>query len=652
MTSKQLGKLRQWAGEVISTNNKTLVSEEFKQREKEIELRKDGLQRLHIASETYLQTLSKKKDSGALDDAEKLMPIDTLGIVMIVHGEELSGTGTSHFSQSLIKLGRAHCRIATLQEAYTLTLRDTFITSLDKFMDDVREYEVQRKKLESRRLTLDSAITKAEKAKKDKGKQEAEEELARAQARYDEAEEDLHAYMKVVQDNEIEQQRELGALLDAELNFVQQYVSVLKDVKSDWQDGSILSRNKTRSGSSPVPTHVFNRSSSSNTKPKPKYSSVRSQRSTKSNQENDSGGSSDEDNVLDEEGALSRSRRPSAASRATISRPTTPSRRRTDSVGDASLAKSSPSISRPSSRSSRRKSVTEATEDKSTRRMSVANWMGSVSGKSKKKLESEDEGETAVDMDEGNSSPTKLSRSGSTSRRSTIMKMMPGHKSKESLSSSRTSSHVKSGSSISRPKLVKARHSFTSDKPDELSFRAGDKITVVSEVLDDWWMGDLNGVRGLFPTSYTEVLSDDVGAAAAEASKPPPLPRRSTVSTPIHRDSSTDDLGFHSFPDNHRDHDGDSDSLADEAIEEQESRGLFAPRTTSAPGLGKTGSFSSATSSSSRLAGPFAAVRRFGQENGFATPMGSSESSPAPSVHAGSSNINIARIPAMSSPAM
>lgn len=132
------------------------------------------------------------------------MPIDTLGIVMIVHGEELSGTGTSHFSafysppawmqakltnrssltgQSLIKLGRAHCRIATLQEAYTLTLRDTFITSLDKFMDDVREYEVQRKKLESRRLTLDSAITKAEKAKKDKGKQEAEEELARAQAR-------------------------------------------------------------------------------------------------------------------------------------------------------------------------------------------------------------------------------------------------------------------------------------------------------------------------------------------------------------------------------------------------------------------------------------------------------------------------------------
>jgi hypothetical protein len=183
MASKQLGKLRQWAGEVISTKDKTTVNEEFRQREKEIELRKDGLQRLHMASESYLQALSKKKESDALDEAEKLMPIDTLGIVMIVHGEELSGTAASHFSDSLVKLGRAHCRIATLQEAYALTFKDTFISSLDKFMDDIREYEVLRKKLESRRLTLDSALTKTEKAKKDKDKQEAEEELAKAQAR-------------------------------------------------------------------------------------------------------------------------------------------------------------------------------------------------------------------------------------------------------------------------------------------------------------------------------------------------------------------------------------------------------------------------------------------------------------------------------------
>jgi hypothetical protein len=32
--------------------------------------------------------LSKKKLNEALDEAEKLLPIDALGVVMIVHGEE------------------------------------------------------------------------------------------------------------------------------------------------------------------------------------------------------------------------------------------------------------------------------------------------------------------------------------------------------------------------------------------------------------------------------------------------------------------------------------------------------------------------------------------------------------------------------------
>ena len=53
---------------------------------------------------------------------------------------------------SLVKLGRAHCKIATLQEAFALTLRDTFMASLQKFSEEIKEYENLRKKLESRRL--------------------------------------------------------------------------------------------------------------------------------------------------------------------------------------------------------------------------------------------------------------------------------------------------------------------------------------------------------------------------------------------------------------------------------------------------------------------------------------------------------------------
>lgn len=52
---------------------------------------------------------------------------------------------------SLLKLGRAHCKVATLQEAYALTFQDTFLRSVERFQEDVKEYEAHKKKLESRR---------------------------------------------------------------------------------------------------------------------------------------------------------------------------------------------------------------------------------------------------------------------------------------------------------------------------------------------------------------------------------------------------------------------------------------------------------------------------------------------------------------------
>lgn len=69
-------------------------------------------------------------------------------------------------------------------------------------------------------------------------------------------------------------------------------------------------------------------------------------------------------------------------------------------------------------------------------------------------------------------------------------------------------------------KVVMALHDFASGSSDELSFRAGEQIVVLNEVLDGWWMGELDGKTGLFPTTYTEVIS-----APTESAKPP-LPRR------------------------------------------------------------------------------------------------------------------------------
>lgn len=104
---------------------------------------------------------------------------------------------------SLDKLGRAHCRIAQIQEDFAATFQETFLTSLETLRELMKEYTLQRKKLDSRRyddvlwkgfsplltpssrsrLTLDAAITKAAKAKKEKEKKDAEDELKLAKAR-------------------------------------------------------------------------------------------------------------------------------------------------------------------------------------------------------------------------------------------------------------------------------------------------------------------------------------------------------------------------------------------------------------------------------------------------------------------------------------
>ncbi|KAF7795739.1 hypothetical protein EIP86_006906 [Pleurotus ostreatoroseus] len=180
---QQLGKFKQWAGEVISVRDKTIVTDEFRELEHDIELRRRGLYKLHIASEDYQHVLAKKKQSEAVDGEEKLLAIDGLGCVMIQHGEEFGED--SAFGTSLVNLGRAHCQVAALQEAFALQFDDTFLASIRQAEDEIREYQAQRKKLESRRLSYDAAITKLDKIKS--GKKDKEKERLDAEAEFETA---------------------------------------------------------------------------------------------------------------------------------------------------------------------------------------------------------------------------------------------------------------------------------------------------------------------------------------------------------------------------------------------------------------------------------------------------------------------------------
>ena len=52
----------------------------------------------------------------------------------------------------------------------------------------------------------------------------------------EETQEDVRARMYAIQENELEQLRELTGFLDTEINFVQQYLDVLKEAKTNWID--------------------------------------------------------------------------------------------------------------------------------------------------------------------------------------------------------------------------------------------------------------------------------------------------------------------------------------------------------------------------------------------------------------------------------
>jgi SWI/SNF-related matrix-associated actin-dependent regulator of chromatin subfamily D len=76
-------------------------------------------------------------------------------------------------------------------------------------------------------------------------------------------------------------------------------------------------------------------------------------------------------------------------------------------------------------------------------------------------------------------------------------------------------------------KLVRAVSDYLGSS-DELSFRIGDEIVVLGDVIDGWMMGQLDGKRGLFPTVYTESITAPSSRAGSKAPAPPLVRRKSS----------------------------------------------------------------------------------------------------------------------------
>jgi len=65
---------------------------------------------------------------------------------------------------------------------------------------------------------------------------------------------------------------------------------------------------------------------------------------------------------------------------------------------------------------------------------------------------------------------------------------------------------------------VTALYSYQAQSEAELSFQEGDVLDLLEDLQDGWSKGTLNGVEGLFPTSYVESLSETSTASLPSSS--------------------------------------------------------------------------------------------------------------------------------------
>lgn len=278
------------------------------------------------------------------------------------------------------------------------------------------------------------------------------------------------------------------------------------------------------------PTHVFSRTDDSvpTSKAAKKLNRNRSQNSVAAESSEDS----DSDESIRVASRKSLSRRPSASGSKPPSRPASrASRKRADSGATAGGSE---------------KEKEKVKSDKAGKRMSVAGWassaVSSVAGLAGGKKDKENFANLS-DSDNSDRDDKEYARA---RRSSTSSKKHSRTKSKDTTPNhspqiSAQVPRILKPPSLQGKKLVRALYDF-SGSSDELSFKVGDEIVVLNEVLDGWWMGELHGEKGLFPTPYTEVVS-------ASPSKPPSLPLRpagSSISS-----ASLDGYATSDFEDDH-----------------------------------------------------------------------------------------------------
>ncbi|KAI9632053.1 uncharacterized protein MKK02DRAFT_21407 [Dioszegia hungarica] len=466
---KQLGKVTQWTQEKkVFSGEKTQLSSEFQEFEREVDVKRVGIERLHATSMPFFENITKLKTSADPNAGkDKVLLTEALGLVMIDYGGDLKDA----FGDALAKYGRTRCKMAIAQEEFGGRLRENYIAGMERSIDAVNEYKTFRKKLDSRRLALDSAISKLNSSKKEKDQRGLELEVEMARERFDEVSEETTGRMEVIQGEQEQQFGELADLLEAELEYFAKCKDLLEELRDSWPSGSAAA--------------------SSSNRPRAKSNaSARSAGRAKSRPSADSS---------EDESSTNRARSHSNASASAS----------TGKTGRLSMLPSFGSFGRKSGLS--------------------------VATKSKRKERYGDEGRLPSEPDDSEEeyeerpvlSPRAQyalnGRARSTSTMGSNNQVMQADSPTQSSAVPPPMRRTYTTPASSNVRYVKALYAYAGTKPDELSLRQGMVVAVKSEISGDWWIGEGEGRSGMFPAAYTEPY---VPSPTSTTATPPPMPKR------------------------------------------------------------------------------------------------------------------------------
>ncbi|KAL6112703.1 sh3gl3 [Pungitius sinensis] len=234
---KQFHKASQLLSEKISGAEGTKLDEDFMEMERKIEVTNKSVFDLLSKTTEYLQpnpasraklsmlnTVSKMR--GQVSTTGYPQTEGLLGDCMLRYGHELGED--SVFGCALVEMGEAMRQMADVKDALDISVKQNFLDPLQNLQDkDLKEITHHLKKMEGRRLDFDY--------KKKRHGRIPDEEIRQAVEKFDESKELAERSMFNFLENDVEQARQLLALIQAATEYHRQSREILQELSAKLQ---------------------------------------------------------------------------------------------------------------------------------------------------------------------------------------------------------------------------------------------------------------------------------------------------------------------------------------------------------------------------------------------------------------------------------